>query len=71
MRKLIIAAPLFFAACSNIPGYPAAQAQNDQCFIQTVKEAVRGDFSNWVLPDFVPGKHLSAGQKAPCMANGK
>jgi hypothetical protein len=68
MRTLIVASLLGLAACANIPGYPPAQAQNDKCFYQTVKEAFNGDFSNWVLPDFIGGKHLKAGQVAPCMA---
>ena len=68
MRLIPFAAVLLLGACSQIPGYPPKQAQDDACFIQTVKEAGSGDFSNWVLPAFVPGKHLVVGQAVPCMA---
>ncbi len=68
MRIAVILPILALSACANIPGYPPAAAQNERCFVQTVKEAFDGNFSNWVLPDFVPGTHLKAGQLAPCMA---
>lgn len=68
MRIALILPILALSACANIPGYPPAAAQNERCFVQTVKEAFGGNFSNWVLPDFVPGAHLKAGQLAPCMA---
>ena len=68
MRFIPLAALVLLAGCGNIPGYPPKQAQDDACFIQTVKEASGGDFSNWVLPVFVPGKHLVVGQAVPCMA---
>jgi hypothetical protein len=68
MRILPIAVALLLGACSNIPGYPAKQAQDDACFLQTSKAAFSGDFHDIVLPAFVPGTHLYAGQISSCMA---
>ena len=68
MRYLILAMPLLFAACANIPGYPPAQAQDDACFLATSKQALSGDFHDIVLPSWVPGVHLAAGQVSSCMA---
>lgn len=40
----------------------AEQAAANRCFVQDVRQAFSGDFSNWVLPAFVPGTHRQAGQ---------
>ena len=68
MRFIPLAALVLLAGCGNIPGYPAKQAQDDACFLQTTKAAFMGDFHDIVLPAFVPGKHLTAGQVSSCMA---
>lgn len=67
MRKLILTAMLALPFTAQAQTIPAELKQEVACTVQTVREAVRGDFSNWVLPDFIPGKHLRAGQWAPCM----
>jgi len=40
------------------------QAQLDaiSCTAGDIGDAAQGDFKDWVLPGFVPGKHLAAGQ---------
>ena len=37
------------------------------CTLQTLDMARKGDWSQWVLPDFVPGPHKHAGEWADCM----
>ena len=37
------------------------------CTWQTIDMARKGDWSQWVLPDFVPGPHKRAGEWADCM----
>lgn len=39
-----------------------AQKRALSCTGDTLRQAFGGNFSGWVLPDFVPGKHLRAGQ---------
>ena len=69
MNKILLAvAVLSLGACANIPGYPPAQAQDDACFLATSKQALAGDFHDIVLPSWVPGVHLAAGQVSSCMA---
>ena len=70
MKNLILAAvaALSLTACANIPGYPAKQAQDDACFLATTKAAFAGDFHDIVLPAWVPGVHLKAGDVSSCMA---
>jgi len=53
----ILAAPSAHAAY-GVDAQKAALA----CTGRTITEAFNGDFSGWVLPAWVPGKHLRAGQ---------
>lgn len=64
MKTLILTAAL---AVASIPASaaeygvkPALDAMG--CAGSGIAQAFRGDFSNWVLPDFIGGKHLRAGQ---------
>ena len=68
MRFITIAAMVLLAGCGNVPGYPAKQAQDDACFLQTTKAAFMGDFHDITLPAFVPGAHLVAPSYSSCMA---
>ncbi|NBW77367.1 MAG: hypothetical protein EBR34_16480 [Sphingomonadaceae bacterium] len=62
MRKTFaIAAILALSACSD------GTKQELACTGATIQTAAHGDFSQWVLPAFVPGKHLAAGDYAACM----
>lgn len=38
------------------------QHKMNACFGATVQQAFAGDFSGWVLPEFIPGRHMRAGQ---------
>lgn len=64
MKTVAIIALLALGACSALP---AATRTQLACTGSTITEASRGDFSRWVLPDFVPGRHLRAGQRVDCM----
>lgn len=62
MKSLILAATLFAAPAAHAAyGVDATKAAL-ACTGQTIGEAVKGDFSHWVLPAFIPGNHLRAGQ---------
>ena len=62
--KFILVATLLapIAAHATLADSIANQHAANACFVQDVKQALHGDFSNWVLPDFVPGAHKRAGQ---------
>lgn len=71
MKTLILAAAILAAipmAKETIitPAHAAygvdAQKAALACTGRTITEAFNGDFSGWVLPSWVPGKHLRAGQ---------
>ena len=64
MKTAAIIALLALSACSYVP---AVTKQQVACTGATVREAARGDFSRWVLPDWVPGRHLRAGERVDCM----
>jgi hypothetical protein len=53
----ILAAPSAQAAY-GVDATKAALA----CTGRTISEAFGGDFSGWVLPQWVPGNHLKSGQ---------
>lgn len=64
MKAFFLAAALTIAA---IPAFatdygvkPTLDAMG--CTGAGIAQAVNGDFSAWVLPDFIGGKHLRAGQ---------
>lgn len=64
MKALILTAALAVAA---IPAHAAeygTKATLDAmgCTGAGIAQAAHGDFSAWVLPDFIGGKHLRAGQ---------
>ena len=58
MRSLFVAGLL----CTGLLSACAEQHAANACFVETVKEAGSGNFSRWVLPDFIGGTHLRAGQ---------
>ena len=64
MRYLTLAALLALTACGAAV---APLKQEVACTTATVREAARGDFSRWVLPAWVPGRHLRAGERVDCM----
>lgn len=37
-----------------------------KCVGSDIGAAFSGDFSNWVLPDFIGGRHLRAGDVSAC-----
>ena len=64
MKLILTAAAL---AALSIPAHARDFGKNAQldamgCTGSAIAQAVRGDFSAWVLPDVVPGNHLRAGQ---------
>ena len=64
MKTILIFSTLALAGCG---ASLAPLKQEVTCTRATIGEAVMGDFSRWVLPDFVPGHHLRAEQFADCM----
>ncbi len=62
MKTALILAALAIApqahAAYGVDATKAALA----CTGRTIQEASHGDFSGWVLPQWVPGTHLKAGQ---------
>jgi len=56
--SIIAIAPLSAHAAYGLDAQKAALV----CTGQTISEATKGDFSHWVLPGFIPGNHLRAGQ---------
>ena len=64
MKAFILAGLL---ACAAIPTSAAEYGVKPQldamgCTGSGIAQAFRGDFSRWVLPDFIGGNHLRAGQ---------
>lgn len=60
MKIFVILGLGLLAGCSAV--------QKDlTCLKQTTTQALHGDFSDIVLPQFVPGTHLQAGQISSCM----
>lgn len=64
MKPLILTAIL---AIASIPAHARDFGKNAQldamgCTGSAIAQAVRGDFSAWVLLDFIGGNHLRAGQ---------
>ncbi len=63
MKALILAAALLALPVAAHAGYGLeAQKRALSCTGDTIRQAYGLDFRNWVLPDFVPGNHLRAGQ---------
>jgi len=68
MKSLLVVAMLMAPIAANAstgPDVPAVVAQL-RCTWFTLQQAAQGDFSQWVLPDFVPGRHLRAGDYPDC-----
>ena len=42
-----------------------------KCVGADLGAAFRGDFSNWVLPDWIGGKHLRPGEISACEGAGR
>ena len=69
MKHVILAAFLLAPVTANAsagPEIPSVAVQL-RCTWLTLQQAARGDFSQWVLPDFVPGPHLRAGEFSDCL----
>jgi hypothetical protein len=69
MKHVILAAFMLAPTAANAstgPDIPSVATQL-RCTWLTLQQAVRGDFSQWVLPDFVPGRHLRAGELPECL----
>ena len=69
MKHVILAIMLMAPVTANAsagPDIPSVVAQL-RCTWLTLQQAARGDFSQWVLPDFVPGPHLRAGEYPECL----
>ena len=64
MKAIILAAGLALAASPASAAEYGTKATLDAmgCTGAGIGAAFSGDFSAWVLPDFIPGKHLRAGQ---------
>lgn len=63
MKTLIIAVALLASGAAHAGYGIDAQGRALNCTGSTIRQAVvNGDFSKWVLPGFIPGKHLRAGQ---------
>ena len=62
MKTIIFAAALLAAGAAHAEYGIEAQKAALRCTGATISEAASGDFSRWVLPSWVPGKHLRAGQ---------
>ncbi len=62
MKPALILAALLAAPSAHAAYGWQAQNSANACFVQTAKEAASGDFSHWVLPQWVPGTHFRAGQ---------
>lgn len=48
-----------------------AQRAVIECTGRDISAAFRGDWSNWVLPDWIGGNHLRAGQISKCPGAGR
>jgi len=69
MKSLLVVAILMApvtAHASTGPDIPSVATQL-RCTWLTLQQAARGDFSQWVLPDLVPGRHLQAGEFPDCL----
>jgi len=69
MKHVILAAFLLVPVSANASTgseIPSVGAQL-RCAWLTLQQAARGDFSQWALPDFVPGWHLRAGEFPDCL----
>jgi len=69
MKHIILAAMLVAPVAANAstgPEIPSLATQL-RCTWLTLQQAARGDFSQWVLPDFVPGSHLRTGELPTCL----
>lgn len=64
MKALLIAATLAALSAPASAREYGVKAQLDAmgCTGAGIAQAVHGDFSHWVLPNFIPGNHLRAGQ---------
>jgi len=61
MKALILATAM---AVASLPAHAGTKEAGDsiRCMVRGVSEAFNGNYSNWVLPSFVPGNHLRAGE---------
>ena len=76
MRKLILvvtvlAAPAVAAPPPGTPYGKEPTIAGLKCVGADIGDAFRGDFRNWVLPDWVPGTHKRAGEISTCIGAGR
>lgn len=72
MKTLTIIAALAIAAPAHAAEYGIKpQRAAIECAGRDIGAAFRGDVSNWVLPDWVPGNHLRTGQISKCPGAGR
>lgn len=73
--KTIIAALAIVAIAAPANAQPKygidAQRAAIECTGRDIGAAFRGDFSNWVLPDWISAPHLRAGQISKCPEAGR
>lgn len=62
MRNTIFALALLAPGAASAEYGIEAQKRALECTGRTFVEAASGDFSRWVLPDFIRVRHLRAGQ---------
>lgn len=63
MKSIIFAVALLVSTSAGAVEYGIdVQKRMIVCTGATIKEAANLDFSRWVLPAWMPGKHLRAGQ---------
>ena len=62
MKYTIIALALLAPGAASADYGLDAQKRALECTGRTFMEAASGDFSRWVLPDFIRVRHLRAGQ---------
>ena len=62
MKSLFLAAAILAAPSAHAAYGADATKAALACTGRTIQEAAHGDFSGWVLPQWVPGNHLRAGQ---------
>jgi hypothetical protein len=62
MKSLFLAAAILAAPSAHAAYGVDATKSALSCTGRTMSEAFNGDFSGWVLPSWVPGTHLKAGQ---------
>ena len=62
MKMIVLTAAILAPGIAHAGYGIEAQKRALSCAGSTIRQATQGDFSKWVLPDFIPGNHLRAGQ---------